>query len=45
MRISRVLLSLFALLLHIEMQAQIGYQVSLLNSATGEPRANVLVEA
>lgn len=45
MRISRVLLSLFGLLLHIEMQAQIGYQVSLLNSATGEPRANVLVEA
>ena len=37
--------SLFGLLLHIEMQAQIGYQVSLLNSATGEPRANVLVEA
>ena len=25
--------------------AQIGYQVSLLNSATGEPRANVSVEA
>ena len=45
MRKSRVLLSLFGLLLHIEMQAQIGYQVSLLNSATGEPRANVLVEA
>ena len=45
MRISRVLLSLFGLLLHIEMQAQIGYQVSLLNSATGEPRANVSVEA
>ena len=37
--------SLFCLLLHIEMQAQIGYQVSLLNSATGEPRANVSVEA
>ena len=45
MRKSRVLLSLFGLLLHIEMQAQIGYQVSLLNSATGEPRANVSVEA
>ena len=45
MRISKVLLSLFGLLLHIEMQAQIGYQVSLLNSATGEPRANVSVEA
>ena len=45
MRISRVLLSLFGLLLHIEMQAQIGYQVSLLNSATGEPRVNVSVEA
>ena len=45
MRKSIVLLSLFSLLLHIEMQAQIGYQVSLLNSATGEPRANVLVEA
>ena len=25
--------------------AQIGYQVSLLNASTGEPRANVLVEA
>ena len=37
--------SLFGLLLHVDMQAQIGYQVSLLNSATGEPRANVLVEA
>ena len=45
MRISRVLLSLFGLLLHIEMQAQIGYQVSLLNASTGEPRANVSVEA
>lgn len=45
MRKSRVLLSLFGLLLHIEMQAQIGYQVSLLNSATGEPRVNVSVEA
>ena len=45
MRKSRVLLSLFGLLLHIEMQAQIGYQLSLLNSATGEPRANVSVEA
>ena len=37
--------SLFGLLLHVDMQAQIGYQVSLLNSATGEPRANVSVEA
>ena len=37
--------SLFGLLLHVDMQAQIGYQVSLLNSATGEPRANVLVAA
>lgn len=45
MRKSIVLLSLFGLLLHIEMQAQIGYQVSLLNSATGEPRVNVSVEA
>ena len=26
-------------------QAQIGYQVSLLNTATGEPRANVTVNA
>ena len=26
-------------------QAQIGYQVSLLNTATGEPRANVTVSA
>ena len=25
--------------------AQIGYQVSLLNASTGEPRANVSVEA
>ena len=37
--------SLFGLLLHVDMQAQIGYQVSLLNSATGEPRVNVSVEA
>ena len=31
--------------LSIQAQAQIGYQVSLLNTATGEPRANVTVNA
>ena len=40
------LLFAFALAcLSIQAQAQIGYQVSLLNTATGEPRANVTVNA
>ena len=34
-----------ALALAATAQAQIGYQVSLLNTATGEPRANVTVNA
>ena len=29
----------------ISVKAQIGYQVSLLNTATGEPQANVTVNA
>ena len=40
---------LFALLMYVatalSSKAQIGYQVSLLNTATGEPRANVTVNA
>ena len=40
------LISTFAALaLAATVQAQIGYQVSLLNTATGEPRANVTVNA
>ena len=43
--IKLLILFLFCLLLHIDMQAQIGYQVSLLNKTTGKPRANVTVDA
>ena len=44
--IRRVLTSLFFLFAFVTIaQAQVGYQVSLLNTATGEPRANVTVNA
>ena len=44
--IRRVLTSLFFLFAFVMIaQAQVGYQVSLLNTATGEPRANVTVNA
>ena len=43
--IKLLILFLFCLLLHRDMQAQIGYQVSLLNKTTGKPRANVTVDA
>ena len=44
--IRRVLTSLFLLFAFVMIaQAQVGYQVSLLNTATGEPRANVTVNA
>ena len=45
MRTIILLISIFCWFFHVDMQAQIGYQVSLLNSATGEPRANVTVDA
>ena len=35
----------FAMFAFATAQAQVGYQVSLLNTATGEPRANVTVNA
>ena len=43
----RLLSSIIAIisLFPFEVNAQIGYQVSLLNSATGKPRANETVEA
>lgn len=44
--IRRVLTSLFFLFAFVMIaQAQVGYHVSLLNTATGEPRANVTVNA
>ena len=41
----RVVLFIFSLLCITSINAQIGYQVSLLNTATGEPRANERVTA
>ena len=43
--IKRLLFAFALACLSIQAQAQIGYQVSLLNTATGEPRANVTVNA
>lgn len=40
-----VLAGIFFVLCSMPVRAQIGYQVSLLNSATGEPRANVTVSS
>ena len=45
MKASKHIITLALLLLSTAMSAQIGYQVSLLNTATGEPRANVTVSA
>ena len=47
MRRIKLMLAMFAMgiMYPLVSFAQIGYQVSLLNSATGEPRANVSVEA
>lgn len=39
------LFCLFVFLINVQISAQIGYQVSLLNSATGEPRAHTTVNA
>ena len=39
----KFIVSLFLLSFYVASHAQIGYQVSLLNSATGEPRANETV--
>ena len=39
----KFIISLFLLSFYVASHAQIGYQVSLLNSATGEPRANETV--
>lgn len=39
------LFCLFVFLVNVQVSAQIGYQVSLLNSATGEPRVHATVNA
>ena len=44
MKIYKVLLAFSMCFFHIVVSAQIGYQVSLLNSATGEPRVAETVE-
>ena len=41
----KIIFGILACLASITVHAQIGYQVSLLNTATGEPRANVTVNA
>ena len=41
----KIIFGILACLVTITVHAQIGYQVSLLNTATGEPRANVTVNA
>ncbi|OKZ26360.1 MAG: hypothetical protein BHV84_07510 [Prevotella sp. AG:487_50_53] len=43
--IIRQIISFAALLTATVSSAQVGYQVSLLNTATGEPRANTTVNA
>lgn len=44
-RMACVLAGILFVLFSLPAHAQVGYQVSLLNSATGEPRANVTVSA
>lgn len=44
-RMTCVLAGILFVLFSLPAHAQVGYQVSLLNSATGEPRANVTVSA
>lgn len=41
----RIFLSIAMCVMAVVLKAQMGYQVALLNSATGEPRANVTVTA
>ena len=43
--IKKLALLVFVMFAFATAQAQVGYQVSLLNTATGEPRANVTVNA
>lgn len=43
--LARVLTAVVLVLSSLTAKAQIGYQISLLNTATGEPRANVTVNA